>query len=100
MIQIGEQLKIHHIKIHHAPNHLKPHKQYIDSDKYKRKKDDKSFKKFDRNSYKVHEDKDKSDRASKFDRLMHQKRLINDGFNKKIILKISMNSENLKSMLM
>ena len=55
------------------PKLNKEPKRYVDSDEYKRKEDDEFFKKFDRDRYRVHVDEGKSERASRFDRLIHRR---------------------------
>lgn len=73
LMKIGQQPEIHHMKIPHVPKHMKQLKRYIDSDEYKRREDDKFFKKFDKNRYKIHDDADKSNRTLKFNRLIHKR---------------------------
>ncbi|KAK8840287.1 hypothetical protein M9Y10_030842 [Tritrichomonas musculus] len=79
LMSIGYQDEIKHMKIPHVPKHMKLLQRYIDSDEYKRrqmkKEDDKFFKKFDRDNYKVYKDTDKSDRKLRFDRELHKRPL-------------------------
>ncbi|KAK8881264.1 hypothetical protein M9Y10_003998 [Tritrichomonas musculus] len=79
LMNIGYQDEIKHMKIPHVPKHMKPLQRYVDSDEYKRrqmkKEDDKFFKKFDRDNYKVYKDTDKSDRKLRFDRELHKRPL-------------------------